>query len=86
MTPDQFTAVIIALTGLVTALGAIFVQLRQTHSLINSRMTQLVAETKLAGTLAGQIEGREQEATRAAAVIAAEGRSGSPIHRSPSSN
>ncbi len=81
MSPEQFTALIVALTGLVTALSAIFVQLRQTHGLINSRMTQLLAETKLAARLGGQSEGRDQERATPRAVIVAEGQSDPPIRR-----
>ncbi len=81
MTADQFTALIVALTGLVGALTGIFVQLRQTHGLINSRMTQLVRETQLAAQLSGQKEGVEHERARAEAVIVAEGRTSGPSYR-----
>jgi len=81
VSPEQFTAIIVAITGLVTALGAIFVQLRQTHNLINSRMTQLVAETKLAAQKDGELAGRDQERARAEATVVAEGRNVRPIDR-----
>jgi len=81
VSPEQFTALIVAITGLVTALGAIFVQLRQTHKLINSRMTQLVETTKLAAMKGGELAGRDQERARAEAVVVAEGRSERPTGR-----
>jgi hypothetical protein len=64
VTPEQATALIIAISGLIGALGAVFAQLRQTHGLINSRMTELIDTTKLAAQLSGQIEGTERERTR----------------------
>lgn len=64
MTPEQATALIIAISGLIGALGAVFAQLRQTHGLINSRMTELIDTTKLAAQLGGQQEGMERERAR----------------------
>jgi len=69
---EGLTALIIAVTGLVGALGAVFVQLRQTHSLINSRMTELIETTKLASGKAGELAGRDQERARQAIQIPAE--------------
>ncbi len=59
MTPEQLVAVIGAITALVAALGAVFVQLRQTHALINSRMTELLETTKMAAQAKGELAGRE---------------------------
>lgn len=62
MTPEQATGLIIAVTGLVGAITAVFVQLRQTHQLINSRMTELVETTKLAAQKSGELAGRDWRA------------------------
>lgn len=59
MTPEQATALIVALTGLIGALGAIFVQMRQTHKLVNSRMTELVEATRQAAQAHGELVGRD---------------------------
>lgn len=67
MTPEQATALIVAVTGLVGALGVVFAQLRQTHKLINSRMTELIETTKLASLKTGELEGRDQERARSLA-------------------
>lgn len=56
MTVDQFIAVLGALGTLLAAVTACFIQVRQVHALVNSRMTELleltrhsaVADTKLA--------------------------------------
>ena len=78
MTPEQATALIIALTGLVGALGAVFVQLRQTHRLINSRMTQLIDTTKLAAQKSSELAGRDFDKNARAEALVAEGRSETP--------
>jgi hypothetical protein len=59
MTPEQFTALIVALTGLIAAVGAVWAQLRQTHKLMNGRMTELLDATKLSGQATGELLGRD---------------------------
>lgn len=59
MTVEAITALVVAITGLIAALGAVFVQLRQTHTLINSRMTQLLDETRSAAQARGELTGRD---------------------------
>jgi hypothetical protein len=78
MTPEQATALIVAITGLVAALGAIFAQQRQTHQLINSRMTQLLQATKLAAQSSGELRGRDFAAANPAAVLTDEEQSAQP--------
>lgn len=78
MTPEQATALIVAISGLIGALGVVFAQLRQTHALINSRMTELIDTTKLAAQLGGQKEGVESERARLGAIPSVEGQTGSP--------
>ena len=86
MTPEQLTALIIAITGLIGAFGVVIAQLRATHQLINSRMTELVESTKLASKREGELVGRDFESTRSAAAQAAEGRTGPPSGTPPASN
>ena len=81
ITPEQATALIVAITGLIAALGAVFVQLRQTHALINSRMTQLVETTKLAAQASGELSGARDERARTLAAPPVEGRTEPPIER-----
>ena len=59
MTPEQSTALIVALTGLVAAVGAIYAQLRQTHALMNSRMSELIRSTHQAAQKQGELLGRD---------------------------
>ena len=59
MTPEQFTALIVALTGLIAAVGAVWAQLRQTHKLMDGRMTELLDTTKLSGQATGELLGRD---------------------------
>lgn len=73
MTPEQFTALIVALTGLIAAVGAVFAQLRSTHKLMNGRMTELLDATKLASQKTGELRGRDfQPATVLVAPSVAE--------------
>ncbi len=81
MTPEQAAALIVAITGLVGALGAVFVQLRQTHSLINSRMTELVETTKLAAQARGELAGRDFAAGATAGGSLAPKHDGKPTGR-----
>jgi hypothetical protein len=76
MTPEQFTAIVVAITGLIAAVGAVFVQLRQTHSLLNGRMTQLIEQTKIAATASGEMAGRDFEQSKTAAAPTAETQNG----------
>ena len=78
MTPEQATALIIAITGLVAALSAVWAQLRQTHKLINSRMTELIDTTRLAAQLGGQLEGVANEQARLGATLSDEDRTEPP--------
>lgn len=59
MTSDQATALIIAITGLVGALTAMFVQLRQVHKTLNGRLTELVQAAGEKEHKIGELEGRD---------------------------
>jgi len=57
MSPEQFVAILGALTALIAAVAAALVQVRATHALVNSRMTQLLALTQQASLAQGKLEG-----------------------------
>jgi len=59
MSPEQLVAVLTAITALIAAVGAVYVQVRQTHKLINSRMTELLELTKSSAHAEGVIEGQQ---------------------------
>lgn len=82
MSPEQGTALIAAITALVIAVGGVLAQLRQTHALLNGRMTQLIAETKLASQKTGELDGRDLEVARAEAARAVAAQSASPTGQS----
>ena len=79
MSLQEVTALVVAITGLVGALGAIYIQLRQTHSLVNSRMTDLLDTTKLLSQKTGELDGRDQEFSRGREAPAAGARTSTPI-------
>ena len=68
MSAEQATALIVAATGMIVAVTACFAQLRQTHALLDGRMTALLEQTKLASQKTGELDGRDLEAARSAAV------------------
>jgi hypothetical protein len=55
MSAAELTAVLGALTALVVAVGALLVQVRQLHGLVNSRMGELLALTRRAALAEGKI-------------------------------
>jgi hypothetical protein len=65
MTPEQFTAILVALTGLLGAIGALFVQLGRTHRLVNSRMDELLRLTRASGVTEGQDRAKVSDIERA---------------------
>ena len=83
MTAEQATALIIAATGMIVAVTACFAQLRQTHALLDGRMTALLDATKLASQKTGELDGRDQEAARSAAGPTAAGQIAQPTQRLP---
>lgn len=46
MSAGEFTTIVGAISGLVVAVTALYVQVRVTHKLVNSRMDQLLALTQ----------------------------------------
>lgn len=62
---QALAALCVAVTALVAALVAIYVQLRQTHSIVNSRMTELVEATRQAASAQGELLGRDAATTPA---------------------
>jgi hypothetical protein len=86
MSPEQATALIVAVTGLIAAIGVVAVQLVQVKKQINGRLTELIATTKLAAQKDGELAGRDfaRDATRATHAVGEQ--SELPIERShPSS-
>jgi hypothetical protein len=59
VTPEQATALVIAATGLVGAIGVLVAQLHQLRKDINGRLTELVASTELAAQKTGELAGRD---------------------------
>lgn len=57
MTPEQFVAIIGALTALIIAVTAAWVQLRATHQLVNGRMQELLQLTRDSSKAEGKLEG-----------------------------
>jgi hypothetical protein len=62
MTPEQGTALLVAATGLIAALGVLIDQLRRLRQDLNGRLTQLVETTALAAAKEGELRGRAWEA------------------------
>jgi hypothetical protein len=54
---EQFVAIMGSITALIGAVTVAIVQLRQTHSLVNSRMSELLDVTKRASLAEGRLEG-----------------------------
>jgi hypothetical protein len=86
MTPEQITALVGSITGLVVALGAILVQLRQTHKLVNGRMSELLDATKLANQKIGELQGRDYLANQVRVAQAAARQSVPPTGTRPPSS
>jgi hypothetical protein len=55
MSAAELTAVLGALTALVVAVGALLVQVRQLHGLVNSRMGELLMLTRRAALAEGKL-------------------------------
>lgn len=81
MTPEALTALIVAITGLVGALGVVYVQVRATHTLVNSRMDELLNTTKLANQSIGELRGQNAERARTNPVPPAPGQIELPTDR-----
>jgi hypothetical protein len=60
MSPDQQFAIafIGAFTALIGAMATLFIQLRQLHAQVNSRLDQLVELTRTAAHAEGKLEGQ----------------------------
>lgn len=59
MTPEQWTALVGAITALVVAVGAVLVQLRGLRNDLNGRVSQMIDSTALAHRKQGELEGRD---------------------------
>jgi len=58
MSVEQFVAILGGIASVLLALAAVFAQVRQTHQLVNSRLTDLLEVTAQAATARGVLEGR----------------------------
>lgn len=59
MTVEQATALIVALTAMVTAIGVVVVQLVSLRKQIDGRLSELLEQTKLASGHRGELIGRD---------------------------
>jgi hypothetical protein len=59
VSPEQFVAIVVALTGAIAAVGVVLVQLAQLRREVNGRLTQLLEETREQGRLEGELRGRD---------------------------
>lgn len=55
MTPEQLVAVLGAITALIVAVGAVYVQVLRTHQLVNGRMNELLEATRSSAHAEGVI-------------------------------
>lgn len=61
MSPEQFVAVLVALTGLVAAVGVAIVQIMSLRKAVDGRLSELVEATRLGATKQGEMSGRAWE-------------------------
>jgi hypothetical protein len=61
VTPEQFVAILTALTALLVAVAGVLIQVRQTHELVNGKMHELVQLAQVAAKKEGELEGRDYE-------------------------
>lgn len=59
MTPEQYAALLTAIAAVIGALGTLIWQVRRTHELVNSRMTELLRITKKSALAEGALTERE---------------------------
>jgi hypothetical protein len=60
VTPAEFSIILGAITALVVAVAGLIFQVRQTHALVNSRMTELVELTRKSAFARGKLEAGEE--------------------------
>lgn len=59
MTPEQATALIVAATGLIGAVGVLIVQVRSLRKDVNGRLTHMLSLAADAGRKEGELAGRD---------------------------
>jgi len=77
VTVEQATALVVAITGLVGAVGVLVVQIRSLRKDINGRLTQLLAVAEQAARKDGELAGRDF--TRQAGRVTAGGGAGTVV-------
>ena len=68
MTPEQATALLVAATGLIAALGVLVAQLHQLRKDLNGRLAELVETTRVAALKTGELEGRAWQEQRSSQI------------------
>lgn len=71
MTVEQATALIVAVTGLLGAMLAVLVQLRQTHALLNSKTDALLRLTESDALARGRLAEAQSPTLATATQVAA---------------
>jgi hypothetical protein len=61
MSPEQFSGLLTAIAVLIASLLGVWQQLRKTHELVNSRMTELVDLTRRAALAEGRLSQKESD-------------------------
>jgi hypothetical protein len=57
VTPEQFVAILGAVTTAIVAIAGVYVQLHQLHAKVNGRLTELLVLTRAAALAEGKLEG-----------------------------
>ena len=81
MTPEQATALIVAATGLIAAVGVLVVQLRSLRKDINGRLSQVLDLAATAARKDGELAGRDF--AHQTNKVSAMGGAGSPVPLTP---
>jgi hypothetical protein len=71
MSPEQLVAILVALTGVLTAVGILIGQVRTLRHDINGRLSDLVEATRVASLKEGELVGRDHAQSAAASPSAA---------------
>ena len=66
MSPEQLVAVLVAFTGVLSAIGILIGQVRTLRHEINGRLSDLVEATRIASLKEGELLGRDHEKSAAA--------------------
>lgn len=59
VTLEQFTAILVAMAGLITAVTALWTAVRRYHSAVDGRMSEILLLAQLAAKKEGELAGRD---------------------------